>query len=256
MAPTQQQAKQNKVRSISSGKQPKARVARYLKKVGPQLVEGPKGLLLLKGIRCSENMANLLKDLRALNAPNSKMLNKTNPILPFEDTSSLEFLMTKNDSSLFALGSHNKKRPNNLILGRTFDHQILDLLEFSISDYRGLTDLKSAPKKRVGSKPLMLFLGDAWNLDANLGRIQNFFVDFFRGVPVTKLALSGMDHIITFATPPDGKVIHMRTYYMKLKKNPSGGTVPIPYLTQSGPDMDMKVIKPQFLLKIYTQMFS
>jgi len=76
---------------------------------------------------------------------------------------------------------------------------------------------------------------------------HNFFVDFFRGVLMTKLDLSGMDHIITFATPPDGKVIHMRTYYMKLKKNPSGGTFPFPYLTQSGPHLYIERTAPSKL---------
>jgi ribosome production factor 2 len=246
MGPTQQQAKQAKAKAFSTGKQPKARVSRYLKSLDPQLVEGPKSLLLLKGLRCSDHMSKVLKDLRAVNAPNAKLLSKNNEVLPFEDFTSLEFLLTKNDSSLFALASHNKKRPNNLILGRTFDHHMLDMMEFGISNYRGLADLAGAPKKRLGSKPLMLFLGDTWHLDETLGKIQNHLVDHFRGVPVTKLALNGMDYIMTFAvsgTPgeTESSVIHMRSYYMKLKKNPNGGKIPAPYLTQSGPDMDMTV---------------
>ena len=36
-------------------------------------------------------------------------------------------------------------------------------------------------------------------------------------------------------------IIHQRTYYMKLKKDPKGGKAPVPYLTPSGPDMDFKV---------------
>lgn len=46
------------------------------------------------------------------------MLNRKNEIRPFEDVSSLEFLLDKNDCALFAVGTHNKKRPLNLILVR------------------------------------------------------------------------------------------------------------------------------------------
>ena len=41
-------------------------------------------------------------------------------------------------------------------------------------------------------------------------------------------------------------MIHQRTYYMKLKKDPQGGSAPVPYLTPSGPDMDFKIRRTQF----------
>ena len=240
MAPTQKQLKAAKAKQLTTGKQPKARVARYLKKREPQLVEGPKSALLLKGIRCSDKMSGVLKDLRAMNAPNAKLLSRNNDILPFEDAQSLEFLLTKNDCSLFALASHNKKRPNNLIMGRTFDHQLLDMVELDICQYKGLQVHSGAPKKRIGSKPLVLFIGDTWHLDDTYAKLQNLLLDFFRGQPISKLALNGIDHLITFVLTDLG-VVHMRTYYVKLKKNPSGGKVPLPYLAPSGPDMDIKV---------------
>ena len=128
MAPTQQQSRQAKARLLAGGKAPKARVSRYLKKhAEAQLVEGAKSALLLKGIRCSNNMSSVLKDIRSINAPHAKLLGKNNMIIPFADEGqqSLEFLTTKNDCSTFAMASHNKKRPNNLILGRTFDRRVL-----------------------------------------------------------------------------------------------------------------------------------
>ena len=48
--------------------------------------------------------------------PNAKMLSRKNEIRPFEDATSLEFLMDKNDCALFAFGNHSKKRPQNLIM--------------------------------------------------------------------------------------------------------------------------------------------
>lgn len=45
------------------------------------------------------------------------MLSRRNPnVLPFDDASSLEFLMQKNNCGMFAVASHSKKRPDNLTL--------------------------------------------------------------------------------------------------------------------------------------------
>ena len=46
--------------------------------------------------------------------------------------------MERNNCSLFMLVMNSKKRPNNCLIGRTFDNQLLDYFEFSISDYAGL----------------------------------------------------------------------------------------------------------------------
>mmetsp|Transcript_27973 Transcript_27973/g.63046 ORF Transcript_27973/g.63046 Transcript_27973/m.63046 type:complete len:348 (+) Transcript_27973:164-1207(+) len=255
MAPTPHQAKTAKAKLISGGKQPKARVARYLKTTESQLVEGGKGSLLLKGIRCSESMSTVLKDMRSVQAPHAKLLSKNNLIVPFDDAGqqSLEFLTTKNDATVFAMASHNKKRPNNLVLGRTFDRRVLDMVEIGILQYRSLSAFGGLPKKRLGSKPLLQFVGDLWSSDVNLKRLQNLMIDFYRGDPVDSLVLSGLDHVIVF-TAVEASVggqeafpmIHQRTYYMKLKRDPQGGVAPVPYLTPSGPDMDFKIRRTQF----------
>lgn len=262
MAPTQQQAKQAKLKQLSGGKSPKARVQRYLnKKTQSLLVENSRSVLLLKGIKCSNDLNIVLKDLRALKAPHSKLLSKNNVIQTFDDEGqhSLEFLMTKNDCSMFALASHNKKRPNNLCIGRTFDRRILDVVELGVERYKSLLDYKGCPKKRIGSKPMMLFVGDGWHLNAELKRLQNLLIDFHRGDVVDKIVLSGLDHIMVFTTAYNTvgendddansikKIrIHQRVYYCKLKRNPNGGSSPIPYLTPSGPDMDFVIRRYQF----------
>lgn len=255
MAPTPHQSKTAKAKLIAGGKQPKARIARYLKTTEAKLVEGAKSALLLKGIRCSDAMSTVLKDMRSVQSPHSKLLTKNNMIVPFDDAGqqSLEFLTTKNDAALFALASHNKKRPNNLVLGRTFDRRVLDMVEIGILQYRSLTDFGGLPKKRLGSKPLMQFVGDLWSSDTNLKRLENLLIDFYRGDPVDSLVLSGLDHVMVFTAAEANMggqetypIIHQRTYYMKLKKDPKGGKAPVPYLTPSGPDMDFKVRRTQF----------
>lgn len=61
---------------------------------------------------------------------------------PFEDQSSIEFFSSKNDCSLLAYGSHQKKRPNNLILGRFFDHQLLDLIELGVENFKAIQEFE------------------------------------------------------------------------------------------------------------------
>jgi ribosome production factor 2 len=46
------------------------------------------------------------------------MLSRLNPVVPFEDATSLEFLSERNDASLIVVGSNSKKRPNNLVFVR------------------------------------------------------------------------------------------------------------------------------------------
>lgn len=200
-------------------------------------------------------MGIVLKDIRTIQSPYSKLLTKNNEIIPFDDAGqqSLEFLTTKNDAALFALASHNKKRPNNLVMGRTFDRRILDMVELGIFQYRSLGDFPGMPKKRVGSKPMMQFVGDLWQSNVNLKRLQNLLVDFYRGDPVDSLVLSGLDHVMVFTVAETSfsggepqPLIHQRTYYVKLKKDPNGGKAPVPYLTPSGPDMDFNIRRTQF----------
>ena len=49
------------------------------------------------------------------------MLSKKNAIAPFEDHTVLEQLGKKYDSSLFIMGTHSKKRPNSLVVGKILD---------------------------------------------------------------------------------------------------------------------------------------
>jgi ribosome production factor 2 len=253
MAPTNQQAKAARAKQLAGGKAPKAKVQRYLKTTETKLVETARSCLLLKGIRCSQSMGTVLKDLRAVLQPNCKLMNKKNAITAFDTQGqqSLEFLSTKNDCSLFCMASHNKKRPNNLVLGRTFDRQILDMVELGIVRYKSLADYGGqVAKKRIGSKPLMLFCGDLWTTSGEYSKLQNLLIDFYKGDPVDKLVISGVDHIMVFtiaaASTSEGlPLVHQRTYFVQLKKNPSGGTTPVPLLESCGPDMDFSVRRTQ-----------
>ena len=37
---------------------------------------------------------------------------------------------------MFMFGNHNKKRPDNLILGRLYDYHLLDMFEFGLENFK------------------------------------------------------------------------------------------------------------------------
>lgn len=154
----------------------KARVERLLKKRAPQLVENTKNALIFRGNHTSQDVCNILKDFSMMCKPNCRALSRNNDIRPFEDSTSLEFLAQKNDCSLFIMGSHSKKRPNNIVMGRLHDGHLLDAVEFGVNAFNCVADLSKAFAKSVGSKPMFVFIGDQWDTDASFGRIQNLFI--------------------------------------------------------------------------------
>ena len=115
------------------------------------------------------------------------------------------------------------------------------MMEFGASNYQKLTDFDGF-KKSLGSKPLMVFNGTQWEADQQYNKIQNFFIDFFRGHRPGKIALKGIDHVISFNIV-DG-VINFRAYSITLTK--SGTKTPNTILKPMGPFMDLTLRRSQF----------
>ena len=249
-----------------------------LKKVIPKRVENPKTALFLRGEKCSQVVQDVLTDLYIMKKPHSIKLTKKNEFRPFEETKHLEFLAFKNDASLFAFGSHSKatgKRPHNIVLGRHFDYQLLDMVEMGVTKFE--TMLSNA-KIMIGSKPMMLFTGELFKSNPTFDRIKNIFLDFFRGKVAENIQLLGLDRIITVTLKPkdaskeitvseDGSsitngVILFRQYTVELKK--SGGKIPKVELTDSGPTIDfelrrVRLAKPammKYVLRVFPVFFK
>jgi ribosome production factor 2 len=85
------------------------------------------------------------------------LLKRTHDVLPFEDPSVVEKTSVKYDCSLFVLGSHQKKRPDNLILGRVFDGHILDMFELGVENYKGLNEFAPSEFITKDLKPILIF---------------------------------------------------------------------------------------------------
>ena len=85
-------------------------------------------------------------------------------------------------------GNHNKKRPNNLIIG---------MVELGVESFTPLQDFKTA-KVASGSKSCLMFAGVSFADPANkeFQRLKNLLMDFVRGPDVTNVRLAGIEHVI------------------------------------------------------------
>lgn len=149
---------------------------------------------------------------------------------PFEDSTQIEFLCSKSNSSLFVFANNSKKRPNNLIVGRTFDDHILDMIEFGFTDYRALNHFKGT-KTAIGTKPIVIFSGQPFDVEHDYQRAKSLLLDLFSGPDVECIRLSGLEHVLHFVAI-DGKIF-MRSYRVELKK--SGTRLPRVELQEMGP---------------------
>lgn len=206
-------------------------------KKGESLInEKVKNTLFLKGKSTSQIVNDALKDLQLLAKPYCKALNRKNEILPFEDANSLEFLSLKNDCSLFLLGSHTKKRPHNLVMGRMYDGHLLDMFEFGIDRLQNMLSFNGG-KKGIASKPVLIFQGDQWENDSLYNNVQNLLLDFFRGYKATSISMAGVDHAICCSIV-DSKIF-IRSYTLSYTKSDS--KVPLVSLQDMGPHFDLSL---------------
>ncbi|EGB08018.1 hypothetical protein AURANDRAFT_26879 [Aureococcus anophagefferens] len=187
---------------------------RFLEDRAPKLRENPKKLLALRGSKTSERTSSALQTLAALKSPFCKALSRRREDLrPFEDATAVEGLAARHDCSLFVVGSHSKKRPHNLVFGRTHDGHLLDMFEFGVVEAGG----GHGYAKLVGSKPLLSFVGE-WDDCDETKRCKNFLCDLLRGADVDDVNLAGLDHVLA-----------------------SGTTVPAANLDPSGPPLVLEL---------------
>ncbi|XP_061560307.1 ribosome production factor 2 homolog [Phycodurus eques] len=209
------------------------RSKRFLESRAPKLAEDGKSTMIMKGGNANQTVSQALKDIYSLKKPSAVLYKKKNITRPFEDSTSLEFFSKKTDCSLFLFGSHNKKRPNNLIFGRLFDFHVLDMIELGIEKYVSLSEIKIS-KCPEGTKPMLVFAGEAFDMDDEYKRLKSLLIDFFRGPSVSAVRLAGLEHVLHF-TAVDGKIF-MRSYRSLLKK--SGCRTPRIELEEIGPSLD------------------
>ncbi|CAF0776477.1 unnamed protein product [Brachionus calyciflorus] len=219
---------------VSRVNKPKTkRGKRFLENRDPKVVENVKKAMFIKGGRTSEKVTKALKQFYMLKSPFSLMLSKKNILRPFDDVNPLEYLAQKNDHSLFMFGFDSKKRPDSLIIGRMFDNQVLDMFEFGVEKFVPMEEFKNE-KVTLGTKPMLVFNGEAFSVDPEYMRLKCLFTDYFRGETAENIRLQGLEHVLHF-TALDGK-IYFRSYKTTFLK--SGTKVPNVELSEIGPAFD------------------
>ena len=229
--------------SIPTRKPKNARAKRALTAREPKLVEAERAALWLRGTSTSEAITAILKDLHDLKKPDSTNFSRRNDKRPFEDETSVEFLCQKNECSVFGFGSHSKKRPHNLILGRTYNYKIYDMYELALTDIKTSSQFKAAKQPTLGNRPIIVFQGDAFEHDTKFQELKGLFLDIFGHEAMQKINLGGIEHAIVLTAQAaqgekEGKVA-FRHYSVTYKK--SGGRVPRVELEEVGPHFDMEL---------------
>lgn len=117
-------------------------------------VEDAKRVLLLQGNKVSQTVKDVLSDLAMVKRGEAFKMTRKNPVWPFEagHETSLQFFCERADCGLFCLGNHNNKRPHNLVLGRVFNAQLLDMIELGVERHVPISACKAGKHVLVGSK--------------------------------------------------------------------------------------------------------
>lgn len=139
-----------------------------------------------------------------------------------------------------------------MTLARTFDHKILDMLEFYINPntFRTLQQFKNR-KPAVGLKPMIAFHGTVFE-DPNQTKYtlaKSLLLDFFKGQDATEVDVAGLQYMINIsaAEPSDARPnpeIHLRCYLIKTKR--SGQKLPRVEVEEMGPRIDFSLGREHF----------
>ncbi|BGP46249.1 rRNA-binding ribosome biosynthesis protein rpf2 [Rhodotorula kratochvilovae] len=187
---------------VAPAKPKNARSKRALDARAPQLVEKQaKTAIIARTTGISEKVKVALSELNQLKKPNSIAFSKANEVRPFEDPASLNFWSSKNDASLFLIGTHTKKRPHGLVWARCFAGEVMEMLEVGIEEVMAMSNFKGI-KSTAGSVPLFHFTAaepyaNLWDSHPTFQQFKSILLDFFRGNELDGVSLKGLERVIS-----------------------------------------------------------
>lgn len=118
-------------------------------------------------------------------------------IKPFEDVTAIEDLAREQNCPLFMFSSHNKKRPNNLIIGRLSeeDQTMKDMVEFGIDNLCSMKEIKG-PKIPNNSRLCLSFDGSSFQECNDYRLFKELLCEFFQGHVRDNEKLSKVDYCV------------------------------------------------------------
>ncbi|CAG0902085.1 unnamed protein product, partial [Cyprideis torosa] len=225
--------------SLRGVRAPKTRRGkRILEKREPQKQEGSKQAVFLRGSTASGKVTQVLKDLVAIRKSCSSFFGRKNDVRPFEDIAPVEQFARQHGAAIFGVGSHSKKRPHNVVLGRLFNEHLLDMFELGVDFFLPISMFPSTSKVAEGTKPLVVFNGEPFVADREWQQLRNLFLDVFRGETVESVRLQGLEMLIQVTALPEGRLL-FRCFRLHLKK--SGTRIPRVELEECGPRIDFSL---------------
>ena len=140
-----------------------------------------------------------------------------------------------------------------MTLIRTFNHQILDMLELHIDpeSFRSINQFKTK-KCATGLKPMIAFHGSAFENpnQTKYTLAKSLFLDLFRGQEAQSVDVEGLQYMISISAEEEedddkpAPLIHFRVFLIKTKK--SGQKVPRVEVEEMGPRIDFRVGRERF----------
>ena len=118
---------------------------------------------------------------------------------PMENIVPLESMASKNDCGLFVFGNHQKKRPDNIVLGRTYGTKSLDLFELGIENYKSIVNFAAADVPR-DLKPVIIFQGEHFEFSERHQRLKNFFYELFRQRDLKEANITELKRVLVFTS--------------------------------------------------------
>lgn len=178
----------------------------------PKVVENPKKCMIMKGRKSSQTINDLMKDLQLMKGRDmvQMLVRSTHDFIPMEDPSLIENQSVKYDCSLFAVGSHQKKRPDNLVLGRVYDGHILDMFELGIKDFKSSNEFKTAEHITADLKPILIFQGEHFESSDRHKRLKSLLIDFFQQKELKEANIQELKRVMVFTSRGENDPIEFR----------------------------------------------
>jgi len=183
-----------------------------------KLIEDLKKSIIMKGMKTSQTVMDLMKDLHLQRGTDlSKLFLRTGKDLhPFDDIGPIEQMANKQGSALFVLGTHQKKRPDNIIFGRMFAEHLLDMCEFGVTGYVSQKEFKSMEVTN-NLKPILIFQGEQFDFNDKHRRFKNYLIDFFKVSDYEEVNIAELKRVMVFTSVGE-KTIHHKQFEINVGK--------------------------------------
>lgn len=155
---------------------------------------------------------------RALRRNHSVLFGRKHDMHPFESREELEKVAKKSDTSLFLFGSHNKKRPHNLVIGRTYEHKVLDMVELGLLNADSMDSIVANAEIPFNVQPFVIFQGDLWESDEQFKKLRNLINDFFlMNNRVKEIEIDHALKVVVCWSVTDDKKLHLNVFEVNVE---------------------------------------